>query len=123
MDSPTGGVRGDSNRKRLSTAATTTHHAGGSITNWCERRVMGRKGNTYLLRDNVFLRLICQNLVISPNGGARSSHSAVRTPDHRASQSVYIIDLTLVLRPAAACKWALRPVPGAELNRGISTNR
>ena len=38
---------------------------------------MERKANTYLLRDDVFLRLICQNLVISPNEGARISHSAV----------------------------------------------
>jgi hypothetical protein len=38
---------------------------------------MERKGNTYLLRDNVFLRLICPNLVISPNEGARISRSAV----------------------------------------------
>jgi hypothetical protein len=38
---------------------------------------MERKANTYLLRDDVFLRLICPNPVISPNEGARISHSAV----------------------------------------------
>jgi hypothetical protein len=38
---------------------------------------MEKKGNTYLLRDDVFLMLICPNLVISPNEGARISHSAV----------------------------------------------
>jgi len=38
---------------------------------------MERKGNTYLLRDNVFLMLICPNLVISANEGAGISHSAV----------------------------------------------
>ena len=45
---------------------------------------MERKGNTYLLRDNVFLMLTCPNLVISPNEGARIFHSAVsEKPDHR----------------------------------------
>ena len=38
---------------------------------------MERKGNTYLLNDDVFLRLICPNLVTSPNEGARSFPSAV----------------------------------------------
>jgi hypothetical protein len=38
---------------------------------------MEKKGNTYLLRDDVFLMLICPNLVISPNEGVRIFHSAV----------------------------------------------
>jgi hypothetical protein len=38
---------------------------------------MARKANTYLLHDDVSPRLICQNLVISLNEGARISHFAV----------------------------------------------
>src|ERR1700730_8086965 len=49
----------------------------GFITNWCERRVMERKENTYLLNEYAFQNLICQNLVTCPNENAGTSHSGV----------------------------------------------
>jgi len=38
---------------------------------------MERKENMYLLNENAFHNLICQNLVTCPNETARTLHSAV----------------------------------------------